>query len=84
MSKQNLSFKRQAIMLRNLISEIAKFAKVGFKTKPVEEQIKIIVICEQCEYYRRNTKLGPRCDKCGCCMNLKKRWATAHCPLKKW
>lgn len=85
MSKKNLSLKRRMVMLKSLMVETGKYLKAGCKTRLIEEQEKVIVICEQCEFYDRNHKLlGPRCSECGCCMTIKKRWITAHCPKNKW
>ena len=80
---KNLPLKRRMIMLRSLISETVKYARSGFKTRSYEEQEKVIAICEQCTFYRKDSILGPRCSECGCCMTIKKRWITAHCALGK-
>ena len=65
---------------------LARHTRSGFKKRSKKEQEKVMAICRACEpYFVPETKvLGPRCKKCGCCMSLKTRWATAHCDLGKW
>jgi len=82
MSK-DLSFKRRMIMVGNLVKETAKYTRSGFKTRTKEEQEKVIAICMQCEFYNQN-RFTPRCKKCGCYMDIKKRWITSHCKISKW
>jgi len=81
---KNHSSKRRMFMMKNLALETARFVRSGFKTRTREEQERVISICEQCTLYKINTRLGPRCSECGCCMNVKKKWITAHCPKDKW
>lgn len=73
-------------MAKTLTAETIKYNKAGRPKRSEAEQAKLMTICKKCEHFVAETKLGPRCEKCGCCMNIKKRWATAHCPLKpaKW
>jgi Zn finger protein HypA/HybF involved in hydrogenase expression len=48
------------------------------------EIVKLADICRRCEQYVETSELGVRCKVCGCHLNIKQRWATAHCPLKQW
>lgn len=83
MSKDHAA-KRRMMLLKSLVIETAKFARSGFKTRTIEEQADVIAICEPCELYKVSPRWGPQCSKCGCCMNVKKKWITAHCPIGKW
>ena len=38
-------------------------------------------VCNGCEFYKKTLS---RCDKCGCFLHIKARWATEKCPLNKW
>lgn len=38
-------------------------------------------ICTDCEFYKKTLS---RCDKCGCFLHIKARWATEKCPIDKW
>ncbi len=77
-------------MSRSLISETIKYIKSGFKTRTRAEQEKLIRICigtkdtKRCDYYKVYVGLVPRCLECGCCLHIKKRWITAHCPIDRW
>ncbi len=71
-------------MAKNFGKAAGKHIKSGMKERTVVEQKRVMDICLECEWYEPTSKLGVRCKKCGCCMDIKKRWATAHCPLKKW
>ena len=69
----------------SVAKESAKYIAAGRPKRSSQEQGRCKAICERpCDYYVAESKLGPRCSKCGCCINLKTRWATANCPLKKW
>ncbi len=63
---------------------IGRHIKSGFKNRTPKEQIVVMNICKKCESFVESTKIGPRCVKCGCCMSLKKRWATSYCEEGKW
>jgi len=56
----------------------------GLKKRSRREQERVIKICAGCEYYQATSRIGPRCRKCGCKIQLKLTWATAHCPLGLW
>jgi len=71
-------------MAGNFTKESYEYIKEGRPKRSDEEKAKVILMCQQCEFYVPQTKLGPRCKKCGCNMNVKARWATAHCPIGKW
>jgi hypothetical protein len=71
-------------MAGSFIKEGAKYLKAGRPKRTPAEQAVCMALCEACEFYIAESKLGPRCGKCGCCVSLATRWATKHCPLKKW
>lgn len=68
----------------NLAKSTGKHIANGMKQRTDEEIAKLVLICEKCEFYVRQSKMGPRCRKCGCNMNVKMRWASDHCPAGKW
>ena len=63
---------------------VGRHVASGMKTRTKAEQAAVMEICEVCEFYNPASRIGKRCIKCGCCLSLKKRWATAHCPINKW
>jgi len=71
-------------MAKGFVREGAKYLKAGRPKRSEVEQTACRLICVQCGHYQEKSKLGPRCSKCGCCVNLKTRWATAHCPEGLW
>lgn len=71
-------------MARSFTKGVGKHVLSGLKNRTAEEQKYIMTICKKCPEFVVKTNLGPRCKKCGCCMTLKKRWATSRCPLGKW
>ncbi|KKM21304.1 hypothetical protein LCGC14_1636770 [marine sediment metagenome] len=68
----------------NFAKATGKHIASGFKKRSKQEQELVKTICQKCSEYVLETKIGPRCKKCGCCVSLKKRWATSRCPLGKW
>lgn len=71
-------------MGKSFARESIRHIKTGRQKRSEEERVRCIAICRQCDNFVPETKIGPRCMICGCCMSLKKRWATAHCKLGKW
>jgi len=61
-----------------------RHVRSGLKQRSKEEQEKCKAICKKCIHFVPVTKVGPRCRLCGCCMDLKTRWETAHCEIGKW
>ncbi len=74
--KQASSFTKAAI----------KQAKAGNPKRNDIELARVRAICEsnKCGNYVAETKVGPRCIICGCCLRLKDRWKTAHCEMGLW
>ena len=68
----------------NFAKATGKHIASGFKKRSKEEQEFIKRLCQKCIEFVSVTKLGPRCKKCGCCISLKARWATANCPIGEW
>ena len=73
-------------MAGNFLGAAGRHILSGLKNRTEDEQKKCREICEVCDNYVEESKLGPRCKICGCCTNIKTRWLTAHCPLDppKW
>ncbi len=71
-------------MAKSLAKATVKQVRAGNPKRSEIEQARCMAICEKCEWYVKQTKVGPRCIICGCCMSLKTRWATAHCELGLW
>ncbi len=78
-------------MAKSFGKAVVNHAKSGFKNRTEAEQHKVMRICStsgknggKCDFFVPDSKIGPRCIKCGCCISLKSRWATAHCPIGKW
>ncbi len=89
--RDTLKYPPAGEMLKSFGRAAGKHIKSGLKTRTDVEQKRLMDICltsgpggKKCEHFEPVTPLGPRCKKCGCCLNIKKRWATAHCPIKKW
>jgi len=69
----------------SVAKESAKYIAAGRPKRSSQEQGRCKAICERpCDYYVAESKLGPRCSQCGCCISLKTLWATAQCPMDKW
>ena len=73
-----------AEMAKTFTRSLGQHIGSGLKKRSKEEQEQCLKICNGCDRFIAKTKVGPRCMECGCCINLKTRWATAHCPLNKW
>jgi hypothetical protein len=54
----------------------------GMKKVSQEEMDRRMDICKGCEFFTDGDR--PRCSKCGCHLNIKARWESAHCPIDKW
>ena len=65
-----------------LIKSIGRNKKLHIRaSKQVStERIKI---CRDCQMIN-NTKLGPRCNVCGCFLKLKTKLDFEECPKEKW
>lgn len=76
-------------MARNFGGSAVRHVRSGFKKRSKEEQARCRLLCEGCDDYVAESKIGPRCSRCGCCVKLAVRWATKHCPgnskgIKLW
>jgi len=81
---KKIKYPSMATMGKNFVKAGAEHLKSGMKKRSIEEQNRCIAVCKTCNLYVEKTKIGPRCQKCGCNMKIKARWATAHCPIGKW
>ena len=81
---KKIKYPSMAMMGKSFVKAGAKHIRSGMKKRTKAEQNRCIAVCKNCEFYVEKTKIGPRCQKCGCNMKVKSRWATAHCPLGKW
>lgn len=64
----------------NFGKALVDHALSGFKTLNDEEYKKRIDICNSCEFLSESKS----CNKCGCNIELKAKWAEQECPEKKW
>lgn len=71
-------------MGRSFVKESARYIAAGRPKRSPQDQESCQAICRPCENYIPKSRLGPRCALCGCCVRLKKLWATAHCPVGLW
>ena len=71
-------------MAGNFAKSAFKYAASGLKNRSPKEQETCKQICRKCENYMPESKLGERCKKCGCCINLAVRWVSKNCPIGKW
>jgi len=70
-----------AEQIKSVASAALQQIAAGNPQRTPEEVERLKAICEECEWYMPD-KI--RCRKCGCYLNVKRRWATASCPLGKW
>lgn len=71
----------------NFSKALLKHITSGFKNRPQEEQQKAMAICRsnQCgKFVIVNEKEQCADKRCGCFLNVKKRWASADCPEGRW
>ena len=66
----------------NFIKSAIKHVANGMKKVSKKEMNRRIDICKGCEFFTDGDR--PRCSKCGCHLNIKARWESAHCPIDKW
>ena len=71
-------------MLREAIRGVGRFIAAGRPKRSEEEQAKCHRICKKCPKFVKHTKLGPRCEECGCVMDIKSWWVTENCPIGRW
>jgi len=71
-------------MAGNFIGAMGAYAKDGFRNVNKEEHAVRQAICNGCEFWDRNARMGAgKCMKCGC--SGAKLWmASSECPIKKW
>ena len=68
-------------MAGNLLKETGRHIAGGMKKRSDAEIARVMAICGGCELYVKDKQ---RCQKCGCKINIKGPWASAHCPIGKW
>lgn len=66
----------------NFVKSAVKHVANGMKKVSKKEMNRRIDICKGCEFFTDGDR--PRCSKCGCHLNIKARWESAHCPIDKW
>jgi hypothetical protein len=64
------------------ISASTRFVMSGFQEVPENVQQERLSICKECPFFSGGE--NPECEKCGCLLNLKTKWATEKCPIDKW
>jgi len=78
---KKIQYPSMPTMGKNFAKEGIKHIAGGMKKRSDEEYKKCMAICDICEWF---VKDKVRCQKCGCKMQVKARWVTAHCPINKW
>lgn len=63
----------------NFIEAVATQALAGFPTVSDSQYQERLKICESCEFCK-----NWKCERCGCSLTLKAKWATQSCPIGKW
>jgi len=81
---EKIAYPSMPRMAANFMIAAGKHIASGFANRTPAEQEQCRVICEACPHYVPDSRLGPRCRKCGCWVSLAKRWATKPCPEGKW
>jgi hypothetical protein len=71
-------------MAGNFTSAMKDFAKSGFLRVTEEQHAQRMEICNGCEFWQGDARMGMgKCLKCGC--TGAKQWiATSVCPINKW
>ncbi len=71
-------------MANNFAAAMKDFAESGFLRVTQEQYQARMDICNQCEFWESNARMGlGKCLKCGC--TGAKQWiATSECPIQKW
>lgn len=77
-SKNEPTFVNKAL---NFSKSVVKHVATGAKNSSEEESAKRMSICESCD---RFDKINRTCLSCGCFLDLKVKWQTSECPLRKW
>ena len=67
-------------MVQQFSGELFKYLKEGAPNVTVKEYENRLKTCEACPHLTETFK----CNKCGCNMTAKAKWATSKCPLDKW
>lgn len=70
-------------MIKSAAIEVTKHVLVDRRIRTLQEIERIMNICRECEFYTE-TAGNPRCTKCGCFLNIKRKWESSHCPIGKW
>lgn len=66
----------------NFIKAVTTHAMDGFLNVDKETEQARLSICKKCEHYINPD--NPVCNICKCYLNVKTRWASESCPIKKW
>jgi len=71
-------------MAGNFIGAMGAYAKDGFRNVTKEEHAVRKAICDGCEFWDGEARMGAgKCNKCGC-TGAKLWMASSECPIKKW
>lgn len=73
-------------LARNFTAALTKWVKAGAPVVSEEVYRERYAICEACEYWKPEARLGlGKCGARGCgCTKLKLWLSTEHCPIGKW
>jgi anaerobic ribonucleoside-triphosphate reductase len=67
-------------LVQQFVKEGYKYVKEGAPNVTIAEYEDRVNICNECPFISEKFT----CNKCGCNMATKARWATADCPIDKW
>jgi len=75
-----------ADLASNFATAISRWTAAGFSTVTREQYDARAAVCDACEYWDGNARLGlGKCGAPGCGCTAMKRWlSTEKCPLGKW
>lgn len=73
-------------LANNFIEALGKWSKAGYKITTKDEYNKRSEICNNCEYWDKDARMGlGKCNVPGCGCTKLKRWLTTEkCPKRKW
>lgn len=66
-------------MVKNFVKEAVNYAKEGAPHVSAHQYEKRLKACNACPHLKTEVE---RCGLCGCLVEHKAKWATAHCPDK--
>jgi len=72
-------------MAANFTVATARHLLNGMKERTAEQQEGCLKLCRECnQMILKNEQMRCTNVKCGCVLERKVKWESAHCPVKKW